>query len=247
MPELLKRLVFQVGPVPNERAFALSSVSNDGHLISLRPFVKPQGPSEQKFPFEWAFAGTNKDVAVTQVKPNVVNQDFSFWFDANVYLNVPNTHRGVIKTSWETWESGCIAETGEVFPHGGDKDGISFFELWQPLDPTKEELVIKAEKNEATAASAKSIVFKTASGSGYDGLVVVTGKWAQGFLSKQNVGTIEGLNFIRTQEVETSSVAEVVLQYGEECQKFPREFNGVKLGDVVDVDGLKWEVIESYL
>lgn len=246
MPALLKRVAFQVGLVPNERAFALSSVSNDGHYISLRPFVKPQGPSEEAFPFEWAFAGTNKHVTVTQVKPNVVNQDFDFWFDVNVYLDAPNTHRGVIKTTWETWESGCLAEAGTVFPEGLDNEGVSFFELWQPLDPTKKELVMKSEKNEASADSAKSIVFKVAEGSGYDGLLIVTGKWAQGFLSKQNVGKIEGLNFIRAQETETSSVAEVLFQYGNECNKFPRRFTGVKVGDVVDVNGLKWDVIESY-
>ena len=50
MPALLKRLLFQVGPHPNERTFTLSSVSTDGHYISLRPFVKPSG-DELSFPF----------------------------------------------------------------------------------------------------------------------------------------------------------------------------------------------------
>lgn len=247
MPSLLSRVVFQVGPVPNERASVLSSVSNDGHFISLRPFVRPKNASEEAFPLEWAFAGTNQNVVVKQKSEGVVTQDFDFWFDSNAYLNIPNTHRGVINTLWETWESGSISETGSVFPAGRDFDGVSFFELWQPVDPTREELVLANAKNEATASSAKSVVFKTAENSGYDGLVIATGRWAQGFLSKQLDGTVGGLNFIRTLETGNSNTAEVLFQFGQEADKFPRKFDGVKIGDVVDVNGLKWEVIESYL
>ena len=84
MPALLKRLLFQVGPHPNERTFTLSSVSTDGHDISLRPFVKPSG-DELSFPFEWAFAGTNETVKVNDQGNGVVTQDFNFWLDTNVY------------------------------------------------------------------------------------------------------------------------------------------------------------------
>lgn len=247
MPTLLNRVVFQVGPTPNERASVLSSVSNDGHFISLRYFVKPQNASEEAFPLEWAFAGTNQNVSVRQGGPGVVYQDFNFWFDSNVYLNVPNTHRGVINTKWETWESGSISETGSVYPAGPELAGVPFFELWQPLDPTQDELVIASPKNSASASSAKSIVFKAAPGSGYDGLVVATGRWAQGFLSRQNEGTVGGLNFIRTVESGESHTVQTLFEYGKDSDKFPRKFDGVKLGDVVDVNGLKWEVIESYL
>ncbi|CCE93737.1 Hri1p TDEL_0G03700 [Torulaspora delbrueckii] len=247
MPTLLQRLVFQVGPVPNERAFVLSSVSTDGHYISLRPFVKPRNASEEAFPFEWVFAGTNQNVVVNQKSEAIVTQDFNNWFDSNVYLNLPNTHRGEINTTWENWESGCIAETGSVFPAGRELDGVPFFELWQPLDSTRDELVVSTPQNEKSASSAKSIVFKTTEGSGFDGLVVVTGRWAQGFLSKQNDGTINGMNFIRTLETGNSNVVQTLLQYGRDADKFPRKFDGIKLGDVVEANGLKWEVIESYL
>lgn len=244
---LLKRIAFQVGPVPNERAFAMTSLSNDGHFISLRPFVKTHGPSEEEFPFEWAFAGTNKNNTVTNVKEGVVNQDFNFLFDVNVYLNVPNTHRGEIKTIWTNWESGCIAENGHVYPAGADKEAVPFFELWQPLDPTKSELVIPFKEEDLKAKSAKSIVFKVGSDSGYDGLLIVTGKWSQGFLSRKNDGTIKGLNFIRSLETNDSSSLQTLLSYGVDSAKFPTKFNIVKKGDVVDAGGLKWEVIESNL
>lgn len=244
---LLKRIVFQVGPVPNERAFGLTSLSNDGHFISLRPFVKTHGPSEEQFPFEWAFAGTNKNNTVTKVKEGVVNQDFNFLFDVNVYLNVPNTHRGEIKTVWTNWESGCIAENGHVYPAGADQEAVPFFELWQPLDPTKAELVIPLKEEDLKAKSAKSIVFQVGNDSGYDGLLIVTGKWSQGFLSKKNDGTIKGLNFIRSLETNDSSSLQTLLNYGVDSAKFPTNFNNVKKGDVVNAGGLKWKVIESNL
>lgn len=247
MPSLLKRIAFQVGPVPNERAFALTSLSDDGHFISMRPFVKPSGPSEQKFPFEWAFAGTNKNVTVTKVKEGVVNQDFNFLFDVNVYLNLPESHRGEIKTTWTNWESGCIAENGHVYPAGADQEAVPFFELWQPLDPTKKELVIPFNEKDLESKTAKSIVFKVSSDSGYDGMLIVTGKWSQGFLSKKNDGTIKGLNFIRSVETDDSSAPQTLLKYGVDSAKFPKKFNNVKKGDAVAVEGLKWEVIESNL
>lgn len=239
MPSLLKRVVFQVGSVPNERAFALSSVSNDGHFVSLRPLCKPVTKAEKEFPFEWAFGGTNRDVTVTEVKEGVVKQDFNFGFDANVYLNTPNTHRGLIETLWENWDSGCIAETGKVYPAGVDKEGVSFFELWQPVDPSKEELVMEASD------TGKSIVFKTKNGSGYDGLFIVTGQWSQGFLSKNGEGTTKGLNFIRL--LERPSGLKILLRYGVDFEKFPTKVCGVSKGDVLNFGGIEWEVIESHI
>ncbi|CCC69893.1 hypothetical protein NCAS_0D03120 [Naumovozyma castellii] len=238
MPSLLKRILFEVAGHPNERTLTLSSASNDGHFISLRPLVKPSTEAEKKFPFEWAFAGTNANIKITPKSEGVAAQDFNFWFDANVYLNVPNTHRGEVNTTWTTWESGCIQETGKVFPFGKDKEGVSFMELWQPVDANRDELIITNDAN----SKGKSIVFKVDNAE-YEGLVIVVGKWTQGFLSKKNGNSIEGLNFLRLLERESGKV-EALVDYGKDAQKFPRDFANLKKGSSVDVNGLTWEVIE---
>lgn len=239
MPALLKRALFQVNDTPNERTSALSSVSNDGHYISIRAFVKPRSQAEEQFPFEWAFAGTNKDINVTKVNDGVVKQDFNFGFDVNVYLNIPNTHRGTVQTVWTNWDSGCIAEHGTVYPGGSDQPGVKFFELWQPVDPSKEDLVMVSSNTD----TGKSIVFKTDSSS-FQGLFIITGKWSQGYLAKSGESTLKGLNFIRT--VEKSQKVETLFQYGVDSEKFPSPTSSVTKGDIVDSNGIKWEVIEAY-
>lgn len=123
------------------------------HLF-LRLFVKPSG-DELSFPFEWAFAGTNETVKVNDQGNGVVTQDFNFWLDTNVYLNVPNTHRGEVNTTWKNWDSGCVEETGAVYPFGADKESVSFRELWQPVDPSREDLVIVSPNNEKFSSNAK--------------------------------------------------------------------------------------------
>ncbi|AQZ13221.1 HRI1 (YLR301W) [Zygosaccharomyces parabailii] len=245
MPQLLKRLAFRVGAVPNERTNTLTSISNDGHYISLRPLIQLNTASEEEFPFEWVFAGTSKDIKVTHVKQGVVKQDFNFWLDTNRYLNVPNSHCGEINTVWTEWDSGSLAENGQVFPTGKGNPGVPFFELWHPLDPNRSDYVLLSGKKEIDlAAKAKSVVFKVVEGQGYDGMVIVTGNWAQGFLSKHDDGTVNGLNFLRTLTKYDGSKEAFVL-YGPDAEKFPQEYSGFKVGDHAVLDGLKWEVIES--
>lgn len=242
MPALLKRLIFQVGPNPNERTVTFSSVSNDGHFISLRPLAKPQTAAEKEFPFEWAFAGTKDDVKVTPISEGVVTQDFNFWFDGNKYLNIPNTHSGVVNTTWKTWESGLIEETGTVFPTGSSNPGVDFRELWQPMDFNKSEEVIAPLGFDGSKG--KSIVLKV-SNAEYDGLLVVVGRWVQGFLSKKNESTTKGLSFIRL--IETNGSYETANKYGVDVAKFPTKFTGLKAGETVESSGLNWEVIEYHV
>ncbi|CCD24389.1 Hri1p NDAI_0D00750 [Naumovozyma dairenensis CBS 421] len=241
MPELLKRIAFEVAGNPDERTFTLSSGSNDGHYLSLRPLVKPRTPEGKEFPFEWAFAGTNKDITVTPIEgsENTVKQDFNFWIDINAYLNVPNTHRGVVNTVWTTWDSGCIKEAGEVFPFGKDKQAVPFIELWQPIDANKEDLVIVQESNKTL----KSIVLKI-DDSEYSGLVIVVGKWVQGILIKKSDGTKKGLNFMRLQEASNGSYKSLI-EYGIDSSKFPKKFDSLEKDAVLSVAGLNWTVIEA--
>ncbi|GCE97973.1 eIF2 alpha kinase Hri1 [Zygosaccharomyces mellis] len=245
MPQLLKRLAFQVGSVPNERTTTFTSISNDGHYISLRPLVNLNTTSEEEFPFEWVFAGLNSDVKLVPISEGVVEQDFNFWLDTNRYLNLPNTHRGEVQTTWTQWDSGSVAENGEVFPNGSASPGVPFFELWHPLDPNRvEQVLLNDPLTTAEASKARSIVFRVRSGQGYDGLVIVTGRWAQGFLSKENDATVDGLNFLRTVELEDGS-REAIILYGSDAEKFPQEYLGYEAGGHVEVHGLEWDVIES--
>lgn len=245
MPQLLKRLAFRVGAVPNERTNTLTSISNDGHYISLRPLINLKTTAEEEFPFEWVFAGTSKHIKVTPVKKGVIKQDFNFWLDTNTYLNVPNSHRGEINTVWTQWESGSLAENGQVFPTGIENPGVPFFELWHPLDPNRPEYVLLSDQQASSSTvAARSVVFKVAAGQVYDGLVIVTGNWAQGFLSKHGDGTVNGLNFLRTLKKEDGTKEAFVL-YGPDADKFPQHYSGFKVGDHVELQGLKWQVIES--
>lgn len=240
MPSLFKRIAFEVAGQPNERTLTLSSGSNDGHYISLRPLVNPSTPEEKAFPWEWAFAGTKDDVDVT-VKENGAQQVFKFWFDANVYLDIPNTHRGSVNTFWETWESGAIKESGTVYPFGADKEGVNFIELWQPVDAQRDELIIQNHAD----SKGRSITFRVDNDE-YTGLVIVVGRWAQGFLARKNGSTTKDLNFIRTLET-AQGETKTLRAFGTNINKFPTQFTDIKKGDKVDVNGLTWDVIEAYL
>lgn len=245
---LFKRLAFQVGPNISENTFTLSSVSKQGHFISLRPFTKPTKEQEE-FPFEWVFAGTNEHVKVTPTTDSegnaVLQQDFDMQFDTNVYLGVENTHRGVINTFWKTWNSGCLEETGKVFPFGKDKEGVPFMELWQPVDPSVKDLVmVNAGDGNSAPASVRSVVLQVSAGQGYEGLIVIVGNWAQGYIAKEGVNSVEGLNFIRYY-IENDKASKVYTQFGADANKFPTELSSISVGSNVAVNGLKWDVIEA--
>ncbi|CCH61155.1 hypothetical protein TBLA_0E00940 [Henningerozyma blattae CBS 6284] len=238
MPSIAKRVAFQVGSDIFERTSTFSSASNNGYYISLRPLVKPSKTSEIEFPLEWAFCGTPDNIKITQKSENVTTQDFNFWLDTNTYLNVPNTHRGEVNTTWETWECGSLKESGSVFPNGKSSPGVNFIELWQPMRIDKSEEVV----NITGVNNGRSIVFKV-DDSNYQGLVVVVGKWVQGYLSKKNDGTIKGLNFIRSVQQADESY-ETTFKYGSDISKFPTNFTNLKVGEDVTVNGLAWTVVE---
>lgn len=239
MPFLFKRISFEVAGQASERTLTLSSGSNDGHYISLRPLLNPSTLEEKEFPWEWAFAGT-KDTVEVNNKENGCQQIYNFWFDANVYLQTPNTHRGPIDTFWATWESGLLKETGTVYPFGKDKDGVDFVELWQPVDAQREEFVIQ----DKAESKGRSVTFKVDNDQFY-GLVIVVGRWAQGVLAQKGNSTTKGLNFIRSVESVNGDIKNLI-QFGSDVNKFPSVFTKVKKGDEVEANGLTWNVIEAY-
>lgn len=246
---LFKRLAFQVGPNISENTFTLSSVSKQGHFISLRPFTKPTKDQEE-FPFEWVFAGTSSHVKVkptTDSEGNaVLQQDFDMEFDSNVYLNVENTHRGVINTFWKTWASGCLEETGKVFPFGKDKEGVSFMELWQPIDPNVKDLTIVGGGDDyAAPTSVRSVVLQLTAGQGHEGLIVIVGNWAQGYIAKEGSNSAAGLSFIRYY-ISNEKASKIYTEYGADANKFPTDLSSFgSTGSTITVNGLKWDVIEA--
>ncbi|KAL3230065.1 Protein HRI1 [Nakaseomyces bracarensis] len=245
---LLKRLAFQVGPNISENTFTLSSVSKEGHFISLRPFTKPT-KEQEGFPFEWGFAGTKENLKAAPTKDSegnvVLQQDFDMGFDTNVYLGIENTHRGVINTFWKTWDSGCLEESGKVFPFGKDKEGIPFMELWQPIDPNVKDMVmLEAGDGRFAPSSVRSVVFKVSAGQGYEGLIVVVGNWAQGYIAKESTKSAEGINFIRYY-IEGDKASHYYTKFGSECNKFPTDLSSVSVNSTVTVNGLKWDIIEA--
>ncbi|SCW00587.1 LAFE_0C07492g1_1 [Lachancea fermentati] len=241
MVSINKRLTFQVATNPaDERTLTLSSTTNKGHFISLRPFVRPT-ESEKDFPYEWAFAGTSSHAKSSATDGDSITIDFNFQFDTNVYLNKENTHRGEVHTLWTTWESGCVEERGKVFPFGAENEGVDFFELWQPIDATRDEFVILGNESEQDP-NARSIALTLNNGE-FEGLIVVVGKWAQGILFKKNDHTTKGVNILRAVEKQKGQW-QTLLKYGADFDKFPVKFEAEEGASVV-AGNATWEVIES--
>ncbi|SCU82755.1 LAMI_0C00760g1_1 [Lachancea mirantina] len=243
MASISKRVTFQVGAgAADERTLTLSSMSNDGHLISIRPFVTPS-KNEKSFPFEWGFACTSDGAKINKLDSKSMTIDFNFEFDTNVQLEKENTHRGVINTSWKTWDSGLVEERGQVFPFGAEKEGVSFFELWQPIDPAEHRFVSIQSEPQA-ASGARSVVLSLNNGQ-YRGLIVVVGIWIQGILFKENDSSQESINFLRAIETPAGEWT-YLIQFGPDFDKFPNSIN-VKQGSSVLAGSTSWTVIESNL
>ena len=241
MVSISKRYTFQVGDAPaDERTLTLSSASNEGYYISLRPFVQPSD-AEKEFPFEWAFAGSPGTAKHTKLDELRENIDFDFEFDTNVHLEVANTHRGVIETKWKKWESGLVEERGQVFPFGPEKQGVSFFELWQPIDATRADFVPLGE-NSANQESARSVVL-TLKDSNYKGLIVTVGSWTQGIIFKKDEHSVKGVSILRA--VESEGKTKNLLQFGSDFDKFPTSYIAEKGALVQGANNSQWEVVES--
>lgn len=240
MVSLYKRLLFQtLSEEPNETTLTLSTTTNKGNYISLRPFLKCD--SSQKFPFEWVFGGLSDSANIIVQDASTTEIDFNFQFDTNVYLNVPNTHRGEIQTFWKVWKSGCIEETGTVYPFGFNNPGVSFRELWQPLNPNEEDFVLLSDHNNTNITSITLYL----NSDKYNGIVVIVGKWCQGILFKKNDGTIKGLSFVRLVQRSDGSWKKLI-EFGDDFNKFPTKFD-VKENQKIIIDGEVWDVIESNL
>lgn len=239
MPALLKRVAFEVNGSLMENTCTLTSESTDGHYISLRPLLAPTA-AQAAFPFEWAFAGTNKDITVSKVSEDTVKEEFRFGFDTNVYLDVQPRHNGPVETYWQTIASGVRQEKGQIFPGGKDQPGVNFMEMWQPVDFASEQLVIIDGKPQ----QGRSVTLKIDSKE-YNGLVIVVGKWIQGFLSKKGASTAAGLSFVRSYEVPGAPV-DTSIKFGADFAKFPTMFDALKVGQTVDANGAAWEVIEAH-
>lgn len=239
MPALSKRIAFEVNGSLLEETCTITSESTDGHYISLRPLLHPT-EEQAAFPFEWAFAGTSKDITVSTVSDDTVKQDFSFGFDSNKYLQIPNQHEGPVETYWKTIHNGVREETGEIFPMGKDKTGVKFMEMWQPIDFNKRDLVII----DGVERSGRSVTLQIDNAE-YFGLVIVVGKWIQGFLSKKSEHSTSGLNFIRAFETAQGDL-DFVTKYGKDFNKFPTMYDALKQGTLVDSNGIQWSTLEAH-
>ena len=239
MPALSKRIAFEVNGSLFEETCTFTSESTDGHYISLRPLLNPS-KDQNEFPFEWAFAGTNKDIKISTVSKDTVKQDFEFGFDSNKYLQIPNQPEGPVETYWKTINNGVREETGEIFPMGHDQPGVKFMEMWQPIDFNKRDPVII----DGVAQQGRSVTLQIDNDE-YFGLVIIVGKWIQGFLSKKSEHTAKGLNFIRAFETSQGDL-DIVTQYGTDFNKFPTLFDALKQGTLVDSNGIQWETIEAH-
>lgn len=238
MPELFQRKLIQVVPgKANEPTRTLSSVSNEGHYVSLRPLINPSEEEEESFPFESCFAGFKKSCIVSKINDTTVKQTFSFDIHSNRILGLP-MQETPLDTYWNTWLSGDIEETGTLHPFGDDKEGIDFIELWQP---------IKAETYESkdsffigkTGSDARSVTLKLDSEE-YYGIVVIVGDFVQGLLHKKKAKEISALRCVVDKE--TLRFKKYEIKFGVDLLKFPTEVpSSLVVGNFIN----GWEIIEA--
>lgn len=153
---------------------------------------------------------------------------------------MPNQHEGPVETYWQTIHNGVRQEKGEIFPMGKDQPGVKFMELWQPIDFSKEDIVI----TDGSVTKGRSVTLQIDTAE-YFGLVIVVGQWIQGFLSKKGQNSKEGLSFIRAFETSQGTV-DTLVQYGADSNKFPTLFDALSVGTVVDANGASWKTLEAH-
>lgn len=237
MPALLQRKLMQVKPnAAYENTRTYSTVTNEGHYVSLRPFINPSAEQEE-FPFESLFGGLNKTVEVTKVDDTTVKQSFSFGIHSNRILGLP-MQDSPVHTVWKTWESGDMEETGTIHPFGLDKEGIDFVELWQPLDAEAYESK-DTYRVGPTSDKARSVALKMDTKE-YDGVVTIVGNIVQGLLHKKDDNTISAVRCVV--DSETLRFKKYEIKYGESLMQFPSELpESLVVGSFIH----GWEVIEA--
>lgn len=236
MPSLFQRKLIQIKPEKaSEPTRTLSSVSNNGNYVSLRPYINVT-PQVEEFPFESSFAGLSTSCEVSRIDENNVKQSFKFDIHTNRILGIP-FQDSAVDTYWETWASGDIEETGTVHPFGLDKEGIDFVELWQPLNAdtyTSKTNFLVGE----TDSKARSVTLKLDSDD-YYGIAVIVGDVVQGILNKKKTKEISALRCVIDKE--TLRFKKYEIKFGPDLMKFPTELPvSLVVGSFIN----GWEIIE---
>lgn len=236
MPSLLQRKLMQIKPQEAyENTRTLTTTTNKGHYLSLRPLINPT-EEQEKFPFEALFGGSSDSVIVSKIDDKTVKQDFLFGIHSNRILGLP-MQSFPLPTVWKTWESGDIQETGTVTPPGLNNEGIDFVELWQPLNAdvyqSKDDYRVGL-----TADNARSIALKIDTKEFY-GIVTIVGNVVQGLLHKKENNTISALRCVV--DAETLRFKKYEIKYGEAVLQFPSEIpESLVVGSFIH----GWEIIE---
>ncbi|XBW34699.1 hypothetical protein QEN19_000266 [Hanseniaspora menglaensis] len=237
MPYLFQRKLMQVLPgQADESTRTLSSVSNEGHYVSLRPFIKA-AKDQEEFPFESCFAGFNKSCIVSKIDEKTTKQTFLFDIHSNRVLGIP-LQDAPLDTYWTTWVSGDIEERGTIHPNGPENEGIKFIELWQPIKAetylSKDNFLVGS-----TDSTSRSITLKMDSEQ-YYGIVVIVGDVVQGLLHKKKAKDISVLRCVVDKD--TLRFKKYEIKFGEDLMKFPIEVpSSITVGSFIN----GWEIIES--
>ena len=237
MPSLLQRKLMQVKPEDAyENTRTLTTTTDKGHYLSLRPLINPTAEQEE-FPFESLFGGLNNTISISNIDETTIKQDFSFGIHSNRVLGLP-MQDAAVPTVWKTWESGDIQETGTVHPFGLDKEGVDFVELWQPLNAeayqSKDDFRVGF-----TAENARSVTLKIDSKEFY-GIVTIVGNIVQGLLHKKENPSISCIRCVV--DSETLRFKKYEIKFGESLLQFPSEIpESLVVGSFIH----GWEVIEA--
>ena len=239
MPELFQRKLIQILPErANEPTRTLSSVSNKGNYISLRPLIKATTEEEENFPFECCFAGFTKSCEVSKVDEATNKQSYKFDIHTNRLLDLPIQDTWA-DTYWKTWPSGDIEETGTLYPFGPDTKGVDFVELWQPINAetytSKDNFLVGA-----TEPNARSVTLKLDSDD-YYGITVIIGDVVQGVLhKKKDKKDIAVLRCVVDKE--TLRFKKYEIKFGSSLLKFPSELPAsLVVGSFIN----GWEIVEA--
>lgn len=218
-----------------ENTRTLTTTTNSGHYLSLRPFINPTAEQEE-FPFEALFGGLNDSVIVSKIDNKTIKQDFLFGIHSNRILGLP-MQSSPVPTVWKTWESGDIQETGTVNPPGLENEGVDFVELWQPLNAdyyqSKDDYKVGL-----TAENSRSVTLKIDTKEFY-GIVTIVGNIVQGLLHKKENSTISAIRCVV--DSETLRFKKYEIKYGESLLQFPSEIpESLVVGSFIH----GWEIIE---
>ncbi|CAN6637373.1 hypothetical protein TRVA0_016S01398 [Trichomonascus vanleenenianus] len=214
---------------PSEPTDTLVITSPGEHFVDIRKLK-----SEGEFPYDWVFCGQ-----VIHGKNNKVR------FTHDIDSRVLQGHKSAQDIGYSTpLNNGDELENTYMENDNGESTPV--IEIWRPLNPSIAPTYTPTYTNPLVDGSNIAVcVMATIAGQDLkNGKVVRVGNWMQGILETSTGKTImEKLSFIRAYYNGSEWVK--VIEFGDNASEIPVTFDGLVVGDEVDVNSVKWGVVEQ--